>query len=107
MPYVYNWSQDVDKCTLYPVLSHCTRTNAIQATVLASKECPSSYTAFYQHSVWLSSCMRRLPISPSQPYPPGTISYLEQLQQGWPPCAACILPTLQPANPTPQGPSAT
>ena len=38
MPYVYNWSQDVEKCTLDLVLSHCTRTNAIQATAVASKE---------------------------------------------------------------------
>ena len=40
MPYVYNWSQDVEKCTLYLVLSHCTRANTVQTTVLASKECP-------------------------------------------------------------------
>ena len=40
MPYVYNLSQDVEKCTLYLVLSHCTRTNAIQGIALASKECP-------------------------------------------------------------------
>jgi hypothetical protein len=38
MPYEYNWSQDVEKCTLYLVLSHCTRTNAVQATAVASKE---------------------------------------------------------------------
>ena len=39
MPYVYNWSHDVEKCTLYLVLSHCTRTNAVQATAVASKGC--------------------------------------------------------------------
>ena len=42
MPYVYNLSQDVEKCTLlhlYLVLSHCTRTNAAQATAVASKRC--------------------------------------------------------------------
>ena len=38
MPYEYNRSQDVEKCTLYLVLSHCTRTNAVQATAVASKE---------------------------------------------------------------------
>ena len=38
MPYVYNLSQDVEKCTLYLVLSHCTRTNAVQAIAVASKE---------------------------------------------------------------------
>ena len=38
MPYEYNWSQDVEKFTLYLVLSHCTRTNAVQATAVASKE---------------------------------------------------------------------
>ena len=38
MLYVYNLSQDVEKCTLDLVLSHCTRTNAIQATAVASKE---------------------------------------------------------------------
>ena len=40
MPYEYNWSQDVEKCTLDLVLSHCRRTNTVQTTVLASKECP-------------------------------------------------------------------
>ena len=39
MPYEYNWSHDVEKCTLDLVLSHCTRTNTIQGTVLASKGC--------------------------------------------------------------------
>ena len=38
MPYEYNWSQDVEKCTLDLVLSHCTCTNAVQATAVASKE---------------------------------------------------------------------
>ena len=38
--HVYNLSQDVEKCTLYLVLSHCTRTNALQGIALASKECP-------------------------------------------------------------------
>ena len=40
MPYEYNLSQDVENCTLYLVLSHCMRTNALQATAVASKECP-------------------------------------------------------------------
>ena len=40
MPYVYNSSQDVEKCTQDLVLSYCTRTNAIQDIALASKECP-------------------------------------------------------------------
>ena len=31
MPYEYNWSQDVEKCTLDLVLSSSTHTNAIQA----------------------------------------------------------------------------
>ena len=39
MPYVYNLSHDVEKCTLYLVLSHCTRTNAVQATAVASRGC--------------------------------------------------------------------
>ena len=40
MPYVYNWSQDVEKCTLdlVYVLSSCTRTNAAKAIAMASKE---------------------------------------------------------------------
>ena len=38
MPYVYNWSQDVEKCTLDLVLSSCTRTNAAKAIAMASKE---------------------------------------------------------------------
>ena len=37
MPYVYNSSQDVEKCTLDLVLSSSTRTNAIQTIALASK----------------------------------------------------------------------
>ena len=40
VPYVYNWSQGVEKCTLDLVLSSSTRANTIQTTVLASKECP-------------------------------------------------------------------
>ena len=40
MPYVYNLSQDVEKCTLDLVLSSCTRTNTIQGIALASKQCP-------------------------------------------------------------------
>ena len=40
MPYEWNWSQDVEKCTLDLVLSSSTRANTIQTTVLASKECP-------------------------------------------------------------------
>ena len=40
VPYVYNWSQDVEKCTLDLVLSSCTHANTVQTTVLASKECP-------------------------------------------------------------------
>ena len=39
MPYVYNWSQDVEKCTLDLVLSSSTRTNAVQAIAVASKGC--------------------------------------------------------------------
>ena len=39
MPYEWNWSQDVEKCTLDLVLSSSTRANTIQTTVLASKEC--------------------------------------------------------------------
>ena len=31
VPYVWNWSQDVKKCTLDLVLSFSTHTNAIQA----------------------------------------------------------------------------
>ena len=38
VPYVYNWSQDVEKCTLDLVLSSSTRTNTVQATAMASKE---------------------------------------------------------------------
>ena len=38
MPYVYSWSQDVEKCTLDLVLSSCTRTNAAKAIAMASKE---------------------------------------------------------------------
>ena len=37
VPYVYNWSQDVEKCTLDLVLSSSTRTNTVQATAVASK----------------------------------------------------------------------
>ena len=40
IPYVYNLSQDVEKCTLDLVLSSCTRTNTIQGIALASKQCP-------------------------------------------------------------------
>ena len=39
MPYVYNWSQDVEKCTLDLVLSSYTHTNAVQAIAVASKGC--------------------------------------------------------------------
>ena len=38
--YVYNLSQDVEKCTLDLVISSCTRTNTIQGIALASKQCP-------------------------------------------------------------------
>ena len=34
MPYEYNWSQDVEKCTLDLVLSSSTHTNAIQAIAM-------------------------------------------------------------------------
>ena len=37
MPYEYNWSQDVEKCTLDLVLSSFTHSNAIQAIAVASK----------------------------------------------------------------------
>ena len=37
MPYEYNWSQDVEKCTLDLVLSYSTRTNAVQTVAIASK----------------------------------------------------------------------
>ena len=40
VPYEWNWSQDVEKCTLDLVLSSFTHTNAVQAIALASKECP-------------------------------------------------------------------
>ena len=39
MPYEYNWSQDVEKCTLDLVLSSYTHTNAVQAIAVASKGC--------------------------------------------------------------------
>ena len=38
VPYVYNWSQDVEKCTLDLVLSSCTRTNGAKSIAMASKE---------------------------------------------------------------------
>ena len=34
MPYEWNWSQDVEKCTLDLVLSSFTHTNAVQAIAL-------------------------------------------------------------------------
>ena len=37
MPYVYNWSQDVEKCALDLVLSSFTHTNAIHTIAMASK----------------------------------------------------------------------
>ena len=37
MPYEWNWSQDVEKCTLDLVLSSSTRANTIQTIALASK----------------------------------------------------------------------
>ena len=37
MPYVYNWSQDVEKCALDLVLSSSTHTNTVQAIAVASK----------------------------------------------------------------------
>ena len=37
MPYEYNWSQDVEKCTLDLVLSYSTRTNAVQTVAIDSK----------------------------------------------------------------------
>ena len=37
VPYVYNWSQDVENCTLDLVLSCSTCTNAVQAVAIASK----------------------------------------------------------------------
>ena len=41
VPYEWNWSQDVEKCTLDLVLSSSMHTNAIQATAVgvASKGC--------------------------------------------------------------------
>ena len=57
MPYVYNWSQDVEKCTLYLVLSHCTRTNAAQAAAVASKERQKS---LLYPLLQLPRCWRRL-----------------------------------------------
>ena len=39
MPYEWNKSQDVEKCTLDLVLSSPTHTNAVQATAVASKGC--------------------------------------------------------------------
>ena len=39
VPYEWNWSQDVEKCTLDLVSSSFTHTNAVQAIALASKEC--------------------------------------------------------------------
>ena len=39
VPYVYNWSQDVEKCTLDLVLSSSTQTNSVQAIAVASKVC--------------------------------------------------------------------
>ena len=37
MPYEWNWSQDVEKCTLDLVLSSFTHTNAIHTIAMASK----------------------------------------------------------------------
>ena len=37
MPYEWNWSQDVENCTLDLVSSYSTHTNAIQTIALASK----------------------------------------------------------------------
>ena len=42
VPYVWNWSQDVEMCTLDLVLSSSTRTNTVQATAVASKPCRKS-----------------------------------------------------------------
>ena len=39
MPYVYIWSQDVEKCALDLVLSSFTHTNTVQAIAVASKGC--------------------------------------------------------------------
>ena len=39
MPYEWNKSQDVEKCTVDLVLSSPTHTNAVQATAVASKGC--------------------------------------------------------------------
>ena len=39
MPYVWNWSQDVEKCTLDLVLSSSTHTDTVRTTALASKGC--------------------------------------------------------------------
>ena len=50
MPYVYNWSQDVEKCTLDLVSSSFTHTNAIQTIALASKGGQKFiYCALYPH----------------------------------------------------------
>ena len=38
VPYVYNWSQDVENCTLDLVLSSSTRTNTVQTIAVASKK---------------------------------------------------------------------
>ena len=51
IPYVYNLSQDVEKCTLDLVISSCTRTNTIQGIALASKQCPE----FQQEALALGS----------------------------------------------------
>ena len=49
VPYVYNWSQDVEKCTLDLVLSSFTHTNAVQAIAVASTEARFSYQSPYHH----------------------------------------------------------
>ena len=43
MPYVYNWSQDVEKCALDLVLSSVTNTDAVQAIAVASTGAHFSY----------------------------------------------------------------
>ena len=89
MPYVYNWSQDVEKCTLDLVLSSSTRTKAVKATVLASKECPK----FLQRTgreLLKPYCnfelFMRLEINSSTTFPadvfPKNFTLLQLLQQG-------------------------
>ena len=51
VPYVWNWSQEVENCTLDLVSSSSTHTNAIQTVAMAFKKSRFSYQSPYCYTL--------------------------------------------------------